>query len=33
MNLNCHEFKSWALIMDLNTIDKIALPWTEIMGF
>ena len=31
--MNCHGFGSWALIMDLNSIDKIVLPWTLIMGF
>ena len=31
--MNCYGFESWALIMDLNSIDKIVLPWTWIMGF
>ena len=32
-NENCCGFESWALVMDLNSIDKIVLPWTWIMGF
>ena len=31
--MNCHEFESWALIMNLNSINKIVLPWNLIMGF
>ena len=31
--INCHGFKPWALIMDLNSIDKIVFPWIWIMGF
>ena len=27
----CHGFKSWALIMGLNPIDKMVLPWIWIM--
>ena len=30
--INCRGFKSWALIIDLDSIDKIVLPWTRIMG-
>ena len=29
----CRGFESWVLIIGLNPIDKIALPWIWIMGF